>query len=81
MRTEMRLVDQPGQLSTKRQERCACNLYACRSFIRAKAKESRDMRAAFVILSLVGLLLLAFSPVWYGAIAGDDRVIVDSRNP
>jgi hypothetical protein len=39
------------------------------------------MRATLVILSLVGLLLLAFSPVWYGAVAGDNRVIVDSRNP
>ena len=36
------------------------------------------MRAAFVIATLVGLLLLAFSPVWYGAIAGTNRVIVDS---
>jgi len=38
------------------------------------------MRAALVIATLVGLLLLAFAPIWYGAIAGHDRVIVDSRS-
>jgi hypothetical protein len=66
------------ELSTKRQDRADCNLYACWGFI-SEVKESTDMRAALVITGLVALLLLAFSPVWYGAIAGDDRVIVDSR--
>src|SRR5262245_41113080 len=43
------------------------------------SKEVTIMRAALTIATLVGLLLLAFSPVWYGAIAGEDRVIVDSN--
>ena len=38
------------------------------------------MRAVLVILALVALVLLAFSPVWYGAIAGADRVIVDGSS-
>jgi hypothetical protein len=35
------------------------------------------MRSAVVILVLCGLILLAFSPVWYEALAGGNRVIVD----
>lgn len=36
-------------------------------------------RAALVILMIQGLLLLAFSPVWYSAVAGTDQPIVDGR--
>jgi thiosulfate reductase cytochrome b subunit len=36
------------------------------------------MRSAVVILILCGLILLAFSPVWYETLAGENRVIVDS---
>ena len=37
-------------------------------------------RTVLVILTIQGLLLLAFSPVWYGAVAGDGVVIVDTSN-
>jgi hypothetical protein len=36
-------------------------------------------RTALVILTIQGLLLLAFSPVWYSAVAGGDQPIVDGR--
>ena len=34
------------------------------------------MRSAFVILTLFGLILLAFSPVWYASLIGENQVIV-----
>jgi hypothetical protein len=34
------------------------------------------MRSAIVISTLVGLILLAFSPVWYASLAGDNQVII-----
>ena len=36
-------------------------------------------RTALVILTIQGLLLLAFSPVWYSALTGGDQPIVDGR--
>jgi len=36
-------------------------------------------RTVLVIVGIQGLLLLAFSPVWYSAIAGGNQPIVDSR--
>jgi hypothetical protein len=34
------------------------------------------MRSVLVISTLVVLILLAFSPVWYSALSGDNQVIV-----
>ena len=34
------------------------------------------MRSALVIVTLFGLILLVFSPVWYGNFTGQTQVIV-----
>ena len=34
------------------------------------------MRSALVIVTLFGLILLVFSPVWYANFTGDNRVVV-----
>jgi len=34
------------------------------------------MRSALVILTLFGLILLAFSPVWYASFTGENQVII-----
>jgi hypothetical protein len=36
-------------------------------------------RTALIILTIQGLLLLAFSPVWYAAFGGGNQPVVDSR--
>ena len=36
----------------------------------------RKMRSALVIVTLFGLILLVFSPVWYANFTGDNRVVV-----
>ena len=40
------------------------------------AKRAAKMRSAVVILTLFGLILLVFSPVWYGNFTGQTQVIV-----
>jgi hypothetical protein len=36
----------------------------------------QQMRSVLVILTICGLILLAFSPVWYDAMAGKNHVIL-----
>jgi hypothetical protein len=39
---------------------------------------SAGMRSVVVILILCGLILLAFSPVWYETLAGQQQTIINS---